>query len=603
MKVNRSPAKSYEQLLVTQKKIYESLKSEAQQLLGKTPAPIVAYDREYQKDFSKVAKSEAKRLKKVEKGALIKKIRQSDITLIADYHTFAQAQRTALRIIRDAVRPGEDWSIGIEMVPSHFQGELDAFQAGKLSLAEFHEIIDYKSEWGFPWQHYKPLFDWAREHKVRLIALNRPKELFYPFSSSERALTDLRKRDEWAAGIITDLFAARRSHSPTRMIVLYGELHVGRSHLPKEIQRISKYFIKRTLHCLSVHQNHDGLFWRLARKGVSAETIQLGPSNYCVFSSTPWAKLQSLVTWAESFSDPNEMAHEKASGHESDFSDLDSDFEADYHHWISTYSDFLSEIFQVPCPEIESATIKTVEEADFLDDLFKDGDYTSLEKRALRFQIENNLRTYIPGAEILYLASPTYNGAAELASIHLFRHINGSQTLFNGEPEDFYRRVLESMFGFFGSLLVNPKRKCDLPGDHARRLLTLKKTSSPEKEARELTVRFFAPSRGSAKIFPKGKHEDMASGLAKNLDHLIRLKLHGDVSRKLSTVLAAHYIGRVLAKKLHQALLQDKLNLERIRALVLKRASLSEHFHAHQVHKILAAVVDQQLESSKQDRL
>jgi hypothetical protein len=594
-----SPAKSYDQLLTTQKRIYESLKSEAEQLLGKTPAPILAYDREYQKDFSKISQSRIKKIKNLAKKELIQKIRESDVTLIADYHTFAQAQRTALRIIRDAIRPGEEWSIGIEMVPSHFQTELDAFQAGKLSLAEFHEIIDYRSEWGFPWQHYKPLFDWAREHKVRLIALNRPKELFYPFSSSQRDLTDLRKRDEWAAGIITDLFAAKKG----RMIVLYGELHVGRSHLPLEIERISKYFMKRTLRCVSVHQNHDGLFWRFTREGISPENIKLGKSNYCVFSSTPWAKLQSLVTWAESFPYPNEVALEKSSGKEKDVADLDSDFEADYHHWIATYSDFLSELFQVPAAEIESATVKTVEEADFLTDLFRGSDFSPLEKRALRFQIENNLRTYVPGAEILYLASPTYNGAAELASIHLFRHINGSQALFNGDPEDFYRRVLESMFGFFGSLLINPKRKCDLPGDHARRLLSLRKTSGPEKEARELTVKFFAPSKGSARISSEHTPKELADGLSKNLDHLVRLKLRGEMSTKLSTVLAAHYIGRVLAKKLHSALTQDKISLERIRGLVLRRASSSEHFHATQVRKILTAVVDQQVESSKQDRL
>jgi Haem-binding uptake, Tiki superfamily, ChaN len=561
-------------LLSTQKKIYQSLKAEAEQLLGETPAPILAYEKEYQKDFRKVTAASVRRLKGLKKKELIEKIRSSDVTLIGDYHTFAQAQRTALRIIRDAVRPGEEWWIGVEMVPSHFQADLDRFQAGKISLAEFHEIIDYRSEWGFPWQHYQPLFDWAREHQVRLIALNRPKELFYPFSVSARELNDLRKRDEWAAGIITDQFAAKKG----RMIVLYGELHVGSAHLPHDIQRVSKYFLKRSLTCLSVHQNHDGLFWSLAQSKSPIEALKLGPANYCVFSSTPWAKLQSLVTWAESVSDSTEPDMDA----ESEWDDE----EEDYHHWIATYSDFLSELFHLPSPEIESATVKTVDEADFLDGVFKRDRYTPLEKRALRFQIENGLRTYIPRAEMLYLAGPNSNGAAELAGIHLFRKINGSQTLFSGEPEDFYRRVLESMFGFFGSLLINPKRKCDLTKDHLRRIATIKaqkKTPalSIEREAREIAVQF--------------KRE--------TLDKLIRQKLRGNANRQLTTVLAAHYIGRILAKKLHQALIEDHVTLDKIRTLILKRASNSERFHATVVQKLFLAVADQRIEGSKADRL
>jgi hypothetical protein len=131
----------------------------------------------------------------------------------------------------------------------------------------------------------------------------------------------------------------------------------------------------------------------------------------------------------------------------------------------------------------------------------------------------------------------------------------------------------------------------------------LRKTSGPEKEARELTVKFFAPSKGAARISSEHTPKELADSLSKNLDHLVRQKLRGETPTKLSTVLAAHYIGRVLAKKLHSALTQDKISLERIRSLVLKRASSSETFHANQVRKILTLVVDQQVESSKQDRL
>ena len=103
---------------------------------GRNSDPIVRYEREYQKEFTPLLEKPSK-LKPLRKSQLISEIRRADVTLIADFHTFVQAQRTALRLIRDAIRPGENWCIGIEMVPSHFQADLDRFQAGKSRSRNF----------------------------------------------------------------------------------------------------------------------------------------------------------------------------------------------------------------------------------------------------------------------------------------------------------------------------------------------------------------------------------------------------------------------------------------------------------------------------------
>jgi hypothetical protein len=580
VKSDISPARK--QLLHTQKKIYFSLKTEAAQLLGETPPPIVRYEKEYQKEFKQLLKPGV-RIKTLQKRELIAEIRKADVTLIADYHTFAQAQRTALRIIRDAVQPGEKWCIGIEMVPSHLQAELDRFQAGKLSLKDFHKLIDYRTEWGFPWAHYRPLFEWARDHKVRLIALNRPKELFYPFLQSARALIDLRKRDEWAAGIISDIFAEQKC----KMIVLYGELHVSQGHLPFEIHKISKVFLKRPLSCVSVHQNHDGLYWKLAVAPVfEGDVARINRSSFCVFSATPWAKLQSLVTWAESFSDPESDEDEKESA------DFDSEFEADYHHWIATYSDFLAELFKIPPQETEALTIKTADEADFLSDAFRRAQFLPEERKMLRFLVENGIRLYIPRVEILFLASPSANGAAELAAIHLYRTTTGSGQIFSNHPDDFFRMVIESMFGFFGSLLLNPKRKCDLPSDHERRIRALQfkrgQGSRVEREGRMLALKFW-------------RHREFAVSNSKVWAELERDLKNPEI--QLATVAAAVFLGRVLAHQLYRALIQDEVTLAEIRELILRKPSRTGRGYIHQYKAILKRIANKRIDSSKQDRL
>ena len=301
---------------------------------------------------------------------------------------------------------------------------------------------------------------------------------------------------------------------------------------------------------------------------------------FCVFSATPWAKLQSLVTWAETFSQHDEFDEDAEADAE-----FDSEFEADYHHWMATYSDFLAELFKVPRLETESLTIKTADEADFLAGVFRRAPFLPEERKMLRFLVENGFRTYIPRVETLFLSTPTANGAAELAALHLYRRTVGSGQIFSNHPDDFYRTVIESMFGFFGSLLLNPKRKCDLPSDHERRVtqLLFKKGSANriEREARTLALRFWSNEKAS-----------------KELERDLK-----DPELQLATVAAAIFLGRMLAQKLNRAFLHDEISLAEIRELILRKPSRSGRGYMYQYRALIKRIADKQIEKSKQERL
>src|SRR4029079_17983628 len=118
--------------------------------------------------------------------------------------------------------------------------------------------------------------------------------------------------------------------------------------------------------------------------------------------------------------------------------------------------------------------------------------------------------------DIVYLGSPTHNGAAEMAAIHLLRAQTRSQVIYGSAKgdaltDDFYRLVIEAAFGFFGSLILNPRRKCDLPEDHARRLRRLR-ASWPqfkhELEERAMDLKLLAADRGAP---PRALHLAQAS--------------------------------------------------------------------------------------------
>lgn len=89
---------------------------------------------------------------------------------VADHHW--QLQRIAA--LREA-QPG--LAIGLEMVPRSRQAALDDWTAGKLDEAAFLQAVDWERSWGFDFGLYRPIFAYARMHRIPLIALNVDRDL------------------------------------------------------------------------------------------------------------------------------------------------------------------------------------------------------------------------------------------------------------------------------------------------------------------------------------------------------------------------------------------------------------------------------------------
>jgi len=68
------------------------------------------------------------------------------------------------------VRPG--LVLGLEMFPRSKQAALDRFVAGGVSEADFLKQTDWAHVWGFDPALYMPIFRFARDHEIRMLALN-----------------------------------------------------------------------------------------------------------------------------------------------------------------------------------------------------------------------------------------------------------------------------------------------------------------------------------------------------------------------------------------------------------------------------------------------
>jgi hypothetical protein len=584
-----SAASTRTRLLQVHKRLHRELKREAEALLGAPSREILAYARGLRQEFSHVQRQLAdtslgnsiirKRILDSSSG-LISNLRRSEVTLIGDFHPFHQSQRTALRLLRSsfAAEDSLTW-LGLELVSSRYQSELDAFQKKQLTLPEFLQAIRYRDEWGFPWKNYEPLFDWARETGVRLIGLNLPRELrpsaeWLSLAGARAGSGDLLKRDRWAAGIITDLFAEARaedSKKSARMVVLYGELHLASNRLPHELERISRQHLSEPLETLAIHQNHDETWWRLAERGLldEARVARISPRSWCVFTAPPWSKTQALLRHTEEGNARSDIAlgaRAIPSHPRDDLEWEESELELEEPQFdplgeVARWHALLASFLELEPKDLSSLTLYGLDDIERFTSRELAARIDSRDLSLMRKMVRWKLRFLDRKTRIAWLPELSENALAETAAIALL-----DDQLISTQGQDPFERLFliplfEYAFGFLGSLILNPRRKCELPGDHRQRLRELDKRKPEmfrgERLAREISARLgdITPS-GVSRAVTLARAVAQAQGRS-------AARLKNDERTRLLR-LSARWSGRILAARLHLLLAQGKLPTEEL---------------------------------------
>jgi len=116
------------------------------------------------------------------------------IVLVGEHHNNAEHHLAQFQVIRALHRAGRKVAVGLEMFRSHSQADLDQWVAGGIDEARFKAI--YLDSWNFPWELYRPIFEYARRQKIVMVGLNVSRDIttqvaFHGFDS----LTSAQKGD------------------------------------------------------------------------------------------------------------------------------------------------------------------------------------------------------------------------------------------------------------------------------------------------------------------------------------------------------------------------------------------------------------------------
>ncbi len=115
------------------------------------------------------------------------------LIFIGESHTSMDFHRAQAKIIEELLSAGKKVMIGLEMYPRSEQAYLDDWTAGFLTEGGFVQLSHWYRNWGYNWNYYKDIFLFARDHGIRMFALNAPREVVS--AVTRRGLQNLTKEE------------------------------------------------------------------------------------------------------------------------------------------------------------------------------------------------------------------------------------------------------------------------------------------------------------------------------------------------------------------------------------------------------------------------
>jgi uncharacterized iron-regulated protein len=115
------------------------------------------------------------RAKELPMSQALADLKKNRIVLVGEHHNNPQHHMAQLAVIRALNEAGLQVAVGLEMFRNESQPALDQWISGEIDDKRFEKI--YYDNWNFPWQAYRKIFEYARNHQIPLIGLNIPREI------------------------------------------------------------------------------------------------------------------------------------------------------------------------------------------------------------------------------------------------------------------------------------------------------------------------------------------------------------------------------------------------------------------------------------------
>jgi len=108
---------------------------------------------------------------------VVSRLAATRLIFVGESHTTMDFHRVQLKMIEELQRAGRKVLIGLEMYPNTEQKYLDDWCRDFYSESGFIQMSHWYKNWGYNWNYYRDIFLFARDHGIRMFALNAPREV------------------------------------------------------------------------------------------------------------------------------------------------------------------------------------------------------------------------------------------------------------------------------------------------------------------------------------------------------------------------------------------------------------------------------------------
>ena len=124
---------------------------------------------------SKECKDSKKRV--IRRSQLSQQLALAKVVYLGETHDNAEDHRLQLEIVQQLYKKNSKLAIALEMFQRPYQGVVNDYLAGKIDEQELLAKTEYKQRWGYPWQYYAPIVQFAKVKRLPVLALNTPTEI------------------------------------------------------------------------------------------------------------------------------------------------------------------------------------------------------------------------------------------------------------------------------------------------------------------------------------------------------------------------------------------------------------------------------------------
>lgn len=158
---------------------------------------------------------------------VLKQLRQSRVIYLGETHDSEADHRAQLEIIRSLHQQNPKIAIGMEMFQRPFQSGLDSYLAGASTETMLREFTEYDQRWGFPWEFYSPMINFAKQNQLPVVALNTPTEVTRKVA--RQGLESLTEADKRYIPPIAEI-RAEPGRYRDRLQELFNSFHSGKGN-------------------------------------------------------------------------------------------------------------------------------------------------------------------------------------------------------------------------------------------------------------------------------------------------------------------------------------------------------------------------------------